>query len=192
MTPRQIKGLRAQLNEYVEGFGAEQGRGERRHGCGKYLEGLMLEGERKSTGPLAERVGGDEQAMRQFVNQSPWEHEAAQWRLRERMRGKARSTGVLVLDDTSLPKQGRHSAGVARQYCGALGKIANCQSGEQAMGLPARALAAGSAMVFAGAMERGQDADGQSGSAGRQAAFSGKMAHRAGTALRNETATARV
>lgn len=128
MTARQIAGLRDQLQAFVGEFASELGRSERRHWCGKYLEGLMQEGERKSIEPLAKRVGGDDQALQQFVNQSPWDHEAVMWRLRTMMKRRARAGGVLVLDDTSLPKQGRHSVGVARQYCGALGKIANCQS----------------------------------------------------------------
>ena len=128
MTAKQVATLREQLQRFVEGFAAELGRSERRYWCGKYLEGLLREGERKSIEPLAARVGGDDQALQQFVNQSPWEHEAVLFRLREQMRRRADRPGVLVLDDTSLPKQGRHSVGVARQYCGALGKIANCQS----------------------------------------------------------------
>lgn len=128
MTAKQVTMLRQRLQSFVEGFAAELGRSERRHWCGKYLEGLLREGERKSIEPLAARVGGDDQALQQFVNQSPWEHEAVLFRLREQMRRRADQLGVLVLDDTSLPKQGRHSVGVARQYCGALGKIANCQS----------------------------------------------------------------
>jgi SRSO17 transposase len=116
------------LQDFVAGFADELGRSERRHWCGKYLEGLLREGERKSIEPLAARVGGDDQALQQFVNQSPWEHRAVLHRLRQQMAARRQGGGVLVLDDTSLPKQGRHSVGVARQYCGALGKIANCQS----------------------------------------------------------------
>jgi SRSO17 transposase len=128
MTARQIQQVRNQLSDYVEQFAAELGRSERRHWCGKYLEGLLREGERKSIEPLAARVGGDDQALQQFVSQSPWDHDAVMSRLRTLMRRRAGEGGVLVLDDTSLPKQGRHSVGVARQSCGALGKIANCQS----------------------------------------------------------------
>src|ERR1017187_4326780 len=128
MTPKQVAVIRQQLQSFVEEFAVELGRSERRHWCGKYLEGLLREGERKSIEPLAARVGGDDQALQQFVNQSPWKHEAVLFRLRQQMRRRAAEPGVLVLDDTSLPKQGRHSVGVARQYCGALGKIANCQS----------------------------------------------------------------
>lgn len=128
MTAKQVAKVREQLQDYVEEFAAEFGRSERRHWCGMYMQGLLQEGERKSIEPMAARVGGDDQALQQFVNQSPWEHEAVLLRLRGLMRSRMREGGVLVLDDTSLPKQGRHSVGVARQYCGALGKIANCQS----------------------------------------------------------------
>lgn len=128
MTARQVTRIRQQLQEFVSGFAEELGRSERRHWCGKYLEGLLREGERKSIEPMAARIDGDEQALQQFVNQSPWDHRAVLHRLRQKMGASAAGGGVLVLDDTSLPKQGRHSVGVARQYCGALGKIANCQS----------------------------------------------------------------
>lgn len=128
MTARQVTKIRQQLQSFVEEFAEDLGRSERRHWCGKYLEGLLREGERKSIEPLAARVEGDDQALQQFVNQSPWDHRAVLHRLRRQMHPAARAGGVLVLDDTSLPKQGRHSVGVARQYCGALGKIANCQS----------------------------------------------------------------
>ncbi len=63
-------------------------------------------------------MGGDDQALQQFVNQSSWDHVAVLQRLRALMYRQAEAAGgVLVLDDTSLPKQGRHSVGVARQYC---------------------------------------------------------------------------
>ena len=68
MTAKQVGELRRQLQSFVEEFAAELGRSERRHWCGKYLEGLLREGERKSIEPLAARVGGDEQALQQFVN----------------------------------------------------------------------------------------------------------------------------
>ncbi|MEJ1972236.1 MAG: IS701 family transposase [Lacunisphaera sp.] len=126
--PEASGGDPQQLQDFVEEFADELGRGERRQWCGKYLEGLLREGERKSIEPLAARVGGDHQAMQQFVNQSPWDHRAVLFRLQQLMRPRMKAGGVLVLDDTSLPKQGAHAVGVARQYCGALGKIANCQS----------------------------------------------------------------
>jgi SRSO17 transposase len=92
--------------------------------------GLLLDGERKSIEPMAQRVpGGNEQALQQFVNQSPWAHEPVQTKLYRRLVQRSGSgQGVLVLDDTSLPKKGKHSVGVAPQYCGALGKVANCQA----------------------------------------------------------------
>jgi len=103
---------------------------ERSHWCSMYLSGLLLDGERKSIEPMAARLpDGNEQAMQQFVNQSPWDPSSVLNRLVEVMADHLRpSPGVLVLDDTSLPKKGMHSVGVARQYCGALGKVANCQS----------------------------------------------------------------
>jgi SRSO17 transposase len=101
-----------------------------------YLQGLLLDGERKSVEPLSRKVtlpGGlavkdKEQALQQFVNQSPWDHAKVLRRYRSVMaRTFASPGGVFLFDDVSSPKQGRHSVGVQRQYCGALGKKANCQ-----------------------------------------------------------------
>jgi SRSO17 transposase len=94
-----------------------------------YLHGLLLDGERKSIEPLSRRVpGGNEQNLQQFINQSPWDPVPVLAAYRARLaESLARPAGVIVVDDTSFPKQGRHSVGVAPQYCGALGKRANCQ-----------------------------------------------------------------
>ena len=126
----QFKALEKHLSEFVEQFAELFGRSERRYWCKQYLTGLLLDGERKSVEPLAVRVaGGDAQAMQQFVNQSPWAHEALQLSLARLMLGRhAGGSARLVLDDTTLPKKGKSSVGVARQYCGALGKVANCQA----------------------------------------------------------------
>ncbi len=95
-----------------------------------YLEGLLGPGERKSVAPMAARVAPAEvQQLHHFVASSPWATAPLEQVLAETAeRLVGGSTAVLIIDDTALPKQGRHSVGVARQYCGALGKTANCQT----------------------------------------------------------------
>jgi SRSO17 transposase len=67
---------------------------------------------------------GDYQAFQHFITSAPWSADALWHGLRAQLPMRA---GVLIFDGTSFPKQGPHSVGVARQYCGALGKLANCQ-----------------------------------------------------------------
>jgi SRSO17 transposase len=115
------------------GFAAEMfgpmRRSEQRHWGVVYLRGLMLDGHRKSIEPMAGRlVDGDEQCLQQFVNQSPWDETEVRRRLAVRVEDEL-IPEAWVIDDTGFPKFGRHSVGVARQYCGALGKVANCQVG---------------------------------------------------------------
>ena len=104
--------------------------------CPVYLRGLITDGERKSIEPLSRRVPlpaelavkDPEQALQQFVSQSPWDEQAVWRRYRAVMAGCfADPKGISVIDDTTFPKQGKHSVGVQRQHCGALGKKANCQ-----------------------------------------------------------------
>src|SRR5205823_3985221 len=104
---------------------------------GVYLRGLLQDGERKSIEPMAARVPrpaelldirDPEQALQQFVNQSPWDEQKVEKRYRSVMAGPLASPrGIFVIDDTGSPKQGEHSVGVQHQYCGQLGKKANCQ-----------------------------------------------------------------
>jgi len=87
-----------------------------------------MEGGRKSIEPLAGRIAGaDVQSLRQFVGQSPWAVEQIQQRVAEKVVDMLTEPEVWMIDETSFPKAGAASVGVARQYCGTLGKIANCQ-----------------------------------------------------------------
>jgi SRSO17 transposase len=92
-----------------------------------YVRGLLLEGRRKSIQPMATRLpDGDEQGLQQFITDSPWDDGPVRRSLARRMTKEIVPQGWVV-DDTGLPKDGRWSPGVAHQYCGALGKTANCQ-----------------------------------------------------------------
>jgi SRSO17 transposase len=93
----------------------------------QYVRGLLLEGRRKSIQPMAARLpDGDEEGLQNFITDSPWDDEPVRRRLARRMTAEIQPEGWIV-DDTGLAKDGRFSPGVAHQYCGALGKTANCQ-----------------------------------------------------------------
>ena len=120
----------AAFEAWLAPFLARLGRIEQRHWAPVYLQGLLGPGERKSVEPMAARVApGDVQQLHHFISTSPWRCEPLE---EELVRAADRLVGgpeaVLVVDDTALVKQGRHSVGVARQYCGQLGKKANCQA----------------------------------------------------------------
>ncbi len=128
MTPQALKALDRRLQQFLEDLTEPMRRSERRHWARVYVQGLLLDGERKSIEPLAERlVGADVQALRQFVGQSPWEVEEVQRRLAQKVVDLLSEPEVWIIDETAFPKAGQHSVGVARQYCGTLGKVANCQ-----------------------------------------------------------------
>lgn len=104
------------------------GRKERGQHAKEYIRGLLMDGERKSIEPMANRLpDGNAQALQQFVNQSPWPTEQVRASLARKMEGEFVPEAYWLIDEVSFPKQGKHSVGVARQYCGALGKTANCQ-----------------------------------------------------------------
>jgi len=137
MTPTQLRRIRTRLVTFAEDLFASIPRKDQRRWGQTYLRGLLLDGKRKSIQPMATRLAkGDpqadayalEQALQQFCNQSPWDPVPVRRRLAQRMTA-AIGPAAWVIDDTGFPKFGRWSVGVAPQYCGALGKVANCQVG---------------------------------------------------------------
>jgi SRSO17 transposase len=100
-----------------------------------YCMGLILPGERKSVEPMAAviaptRASAEHQSLLHFVGQSRWSDEAVLAKVRELVLPAIESSGPIeawIVDDTGFPKKGVHSVGVARQYCGRLGKQDNCQ-----------------------------------------------------------------
>lgn len=95
-----------------------------------YVRGLIAPGERKSIVPIAERMAaGDAPQLHHFVGASRWDTAPLEEVLIDKVSGLVGGRGShLIVDDTALPKKGTESVGVAHQYCGALGKQANCQS----------------------------------------------------------------
>ncbi len=100
-----------------------------------YCVGLMLPGQRKSVEPIAARieparVGAAHQSLHHFVAQAAWDDRAVLAAVRDMVLPAMQAQAPIrawIIDDTGMPKKGRHSVGVARQYCGQLGKQDNCQ-----------------------------------------------------------------
>ncbi len=100
-----------------------------------YCTGLLLDGERKSVEPMAARLAPDRvqsmhESLHHFVAQSPWSDADLLGQVRNYVLPAMQKTGPVrawIVDETSFVKKGTHSAGVARQYCGRLGKKENCQ-----------------------------------------------------------------
>jgi SRSO17 transposase len=120
---------------YVEGLASVIGHADRANPLRDYCVGLMLPCERKSVEPMAAvtapgRTAAQHQSLLHFVGQAPWSDEKVLTKVRETVLPQIERHGPIeawIIDDTGFPKQGRHSVGVARQYCGQLGKQDNCQ-----------------------------------------------------------------
>ena len=120
---------------YVEGLVGVIGHADRNEPLRDYCVGLMLPCERKSVEPMAARTAparasAQHQKLLHFVGVAAWSDEKVLAKVREMVLPTIESHGAIeawIIDDTSFPKKGRHSVGVARQYCGQLGKQDNCQ-----------------------------------------------------------------
>ena len=126
MREDQVAALRGELESFVAELFASLPRKDQREKSSLYLRGLMLDGQRKSLQPMAERLGIDHQQLQQFTASSTWAVEP----VRAKIAGQVIpliAPQAWVIDDTGFAKEGTSSPGVARQYSGTLGKIGNCQ-----------------------------------------------------------------
>ena len=125
----------ASFVEYVDSLTRALGHADRARPFVDYCTGLLMPGERKSVEPMAAvvapaRVAAEHQSLLHFVGQAPWSDEALLDKVRELVLPSIEASGPIeawIVDDTGFAKKGVHSVGVARQYCGRLGKTDNCQ-----------------------------------------------------------------
>src|SRR3954451_13051372 len=130
-----MAGWEERFDDYVERLGDTLGHADRRGPLRAYTTGLLLPGERKSVEPMAARVepfrvGAAHQSLHHFVAKAGWDDAALLSAVRAYALPAIEGHGPVrawLVDDTGLPKKGRLSVGVARQYCGQVGKRDNCQ-----------------------------------------------------------------
>jgi SRSO17 transposase len=128
-------GSEVRFQAYINALSEEIGHADRIDPLRRYCTGLLLPGERKSIEPMAARldprhVQATHQSLHHFVAKAPWDDAAVLTAVREQVLPALTRHGPItawILDDTGFPKKGTHSVGVARQYCGQLGKQDNCQ-----------------------------------------------------------------
>src|ERR1700745_2210118 len=125
----------SRFSAYVEGLTAVIGHADRAKPLRDYCVGLMMPCARKGVEPMAaitapERTAAQHQSLLHFVGEGNWSDEKVFAKVREMVLPAIERHGPIgawIIDDTGFPKKGRHSVGVARQYCGELGKQDNCQ-----------------------------------------------------------------
>lgn len=134
LTPQAIDNLVEELRAYHAIYSPLFRRREQREGAEKYLHGLLLELPRKSIEPMVLALEGANakavRTMQLFISEGAWDDDALlhrHWQEVETYLGE--DDGVLTLDGSDFLKQGQESVGVKRQYCGEVGKRANCQAG---------------------------------------------------------------
>src|SRR5215210_6850804 len=141
----------ARFAAYVEALVGVIGHADRATPLRDYCTGLLMPAERKSVEPMAAitapaRVAAQHPSLLPFVGQAPWSDAAVLTKVRELVLPAIERTGPIeawIIDDTSFPKKGQHSVGVARQYWGQLGKQHTLMFGvndaERSCPIPARA-----------------------------------------------------
>jgi SRSO17 transposase len=130
MDLRATEGVASRFEAYIEHLRGVIGHADRRAPLAAYCTGLLLPGERKSVEPMAARIAPGEvsakhQSLHHFVAKASWNEAALLSAVCTFVLPKIEQQAPIrawIIDDTGIPKKGKHSVGVARQYCGELGK----------------------------------------------------------------------
>jgi SRSO17 transposase len=130
LDPRIPEGMLDRLERFVDPFAARLTNGAQRQHVWEYVAGLFSDVKRKNSETIAYLHDQDRQALQKFIGQSAWDDRVLISELATQIgRELGEADGVLVFDPSAFKKQGKDSVGVARQWCGRLGKIDNCQVG---------------------------------------------------------------
>ena len=137
MTQDEVRAAAERLVDFHERFAPLFGKEQAQDHAYTYVKGLMVCPERKSIEPIALNVGdGQVSALQKFINNAPWDHDDVQAKVQSVFADELAPTAVGspigtvgVIDESGFAKKGHHSAGVARQHNGRLGKEDNCQVG---------------------------------------------------------------
>jgi SRSO17 transposase len=130
LTDQDIHYFMDEMAAYIEQFAPAFRRSEQLEWSQNYLRGLLGDASRKNIERIALELGENVRSMQHFIGQSPWEQEPV-IDIHQRLVGETlgEADGVMLIDESSVVKQGNDSVGVAAQYCGSVGKIANGQVG---------------------------------------------------------------
>ncbi len=130
VTPDQVRGCRDRLTAFLQRYLPHFYRAEQRANATPVIRGLLSGLRRKTCAPIAIEAGVHRKPVRFLVGAGKWDDEAVMAELRRHVReGLADDRAVIVIDATTFPKSGGDSCGVARQWCGRLGKEEHCQRG---------------------------------------------------------------
>src|SRR6267142_2794464 len=132
----RAKGSGSRFLGYVQGLASVIGHADRVGPLHDYCLGLMVARGRKSVEPMAahiapDRTSAQHQSMLHFIGRAGWSDKEVLAKVREMVLPEIERHGPIeawIIDDTGFPKKGQHSVGVSHQYCGELGKQANCQA----------------------------------------------------------------
>jgi SRSO17 transposase len=130
VTADAVRGCADRLTGFLQRYLPQFYRVEQRHNATLVIRGLLSGLERKTAEPIAIAAHVPRKPIQFFVGSGKWDDEAVMTELRLHVREElAQPDGVVVIDPSSFPKKGTHSCGVARQWCGRLGKVESCQVG---------------------------------------------------------------
>jgi SRSO17 transposase len=128
--PEDLEGVLERLREFVRPFAATLQQAEQRKHAEEYVAGLVSNVKRKNIETIAYFHEQDRQPLQKFIGQNPWDARPLVGELARQIGATLGSAeGVLVFDPSGVVKQGKASVGVARQWCGRVGKVENCQVG---------------------------------------------------------------